>query len=209
MSDPKENRFTPPVPAPGLPVDRVTERDPPICSVTFRYSDQDLRRALAPSARGWVLQPVTFTTLAAVVLAVLARSPEGRWPSEALLPTGIALAGFALIVGAGAISQRWRGRRPTESPFETTFELTPSELIIRESGTTEIRRSWPSIAAISSDRHLIRFDLVSFDTSTGRYVTRPGPVLPIRAFDSEAAASSFLATACFYRASAGPTISDA
>lgn len=168
-----------------------------IRSVTFRITHDDMKRAGADGVSPLVMTGFVIT-LAAIGMslgAVPFLREHGVSGKSLRVFVVSALPVLALVGVLVWVSVRKRGRGSRETPFETTVHLTPSDLIIREEGIAELRRSWSSIAGVSHNQHRIRFDFLMFDTTTGRFTSQPGPIVPIRAFDSEANAAVFLSSA--------------
>lgn len=173
----------------------VEEGTAEVSSVSFRVSLDDLRRAnargLSPLIAIGLSIPVVFS--GSILIGVPGLIAEGN--SNAVLRL-LMFAVVPVLLLAGILSLIFGVRNArtvsAEAPFETTVTLTPSALVIREAEIAELRRSWSSVSALSHDRHQIRFEFVLFDVSKGRFVAQPGQIVPIRAFESDAEAASFI-----------------
>jgi hypothetical protein len=208
MSLPAGNPYEPPSPAVDLPVDLVAGRLSPVTEVTFRYSPEDLRRVAIRGGRSWLLLTILVFAAASAIGPFLFDQIRREGLSPRVLNLS-SVAALVLVVFLGlcyVLTSRLRGRGAPEAPFETTLSLSAEGLRVREAGIADLLRTWTSIAGISHDRVLIRFDFLVFDASTGGFLPRPGAIAPVRAFASEEDAASFVAAARRFQAAAGPTI---
>lgn len=208
MSQLAGNPYEPPSPAAELPIGLVPEGADRVTSVTFRYSEDDLRRASTKAVRPWLIAAIlTFAAASAIGPYLFDEARRAGFdPEIANLATVSAAIALPLLGLPYLIAMQFRGRGASEAPFETTMTLSADGLRIREFGIADLHRTWPSIAGISHDRALIRFDFLVYDASSGSYSPRTGAIAPIRAFATEEDAASFVAAAREFREAAGPSI---
>lgn len=204
MSHSEENPFAPPASSEQAflaNVGAVPSGSAAVNSVSFRISLDDLKRGQSSiqssfvTVLGLVLLLVTVgITLRS--LPIVFRFGLTTETIPILLPAIV-----VMVVVVAVLGRRW-GKGSSESPFETTVTLTPSELVIREERLAELRRSWAGVGPVFLNRTTLRFDFQMYDLSQGRFMMQPGQIVPLRAFESEADASSFLTTARQYIESA-------
>ncbi|WP_169979272.1 hypothetical protein [Tautonia rosea] len=145
-----------------------------IFSVTFQVTHDVMKRAgkggLSPlMMTGFVLM-LALIGMGLAVVPFLREHGVTRDSLRVLLVSALPM--LALVGAIVWISVRKRGRGSQETPFETTVVLTPSELVIRDEGLAELRRSWSSIPNVSHNRYRIRFDFLMFDPTTGRFTSQ-------------------------------------
>ncbi|QDV37021.1 hypothetical protein [Tautonia plasticadhaerens] len=208
MSQPAGNPYEPPRPAAELPIGLVPGGADRVTSITFRYSEDDLRRAATKPGRPTLIAAILSFAAASAIGPYLFDEVRGAEFNSRVANLATVSAGIALpLLGLSyLIAMRFRGSGASEAPFETTMIVSAEGLKVRESGIADLHRTWPSIAEVSHDRDLIRFVFLVFDASSGTYSPRTGAIAPIRAFATEADAASFVAAAREYREAAGPSI---